>query len=151
MVMKVIIVIMMMMGIVMKIMNSSSYLRILPIITQNGSTSSPTRSNSQLFCLQALQWCGYMFRSSHPEVLCKKSILRNFTKFTGKHQCKSLFFNSMFEKLQYCKTNRFYLNRSYSEIKSICSNEQALYQPQHMSISHMLYINHNMSIVNTIS
>ena len=31
-------------------------------------------------------------RSSRPEVFCKKSVLRNFTKFTGKHLCQSLFF-----------------------------------------------------------
>ena len=30
-------------------------------------------------------------RSSRPEVLCKKGVLRNFTKFTGKHLCQSLF------------------------------------------------------------
>ena len=28
-----------------------------------------------------------------PEVFCKKSILRNFAKFTGKHLCESLYFN----------------------------------------------------------
>ena len=33
-----------------------------------------------------------MYRSSRPEVFCKKGILRNFVKFTGKHQCESLFF-----------------------------------------------------------
>ena len=33
------------------------------------------------------------FRSSRPEVFCKKGVLRNFTKFTGKHLCQSLFFN----------------------------------------------------------
>ena len=33
------------------------------------------------------------YRSSRPEVFCKKSILRNFAKFTGKHLCQSLFFN----------------------------------------------------------
>ena len=26
------------------------------------------------------------------EVFCKKGILRNFAKFTGKHLCQSLFF-----------------------------------------------------------
>ena len=31
-------------------------------------------------------------RSSRPEVFCKKGILRNFAKFTGKHLCQSLFF-----------------------------------------------------------
>ena len=32
-------------------------------------------------------------RSSRPEVFCKKGVLRNFTKFTEKHLCQSLFFN----------------------------------------------------------
>ena len=32
-------------------------------------------------------------RSSHPEVFCKKGVLRNFAKFTGKHLFKSLFFD----------------------------------------------------------
>ena len=31
-------------------------------------------------------------RSSHPEVFCKKRVLRNFTKFTGKYLCQSLLF-----------------------------------------------------------
>ena len=31
-------------------------------------------------------------RSSRPEVFCKKDFLKNFTKFTGKHLCQSLFF-----------------------------------------------------------
>ena len=31
-------------------------------------------------------------RSSRPEVFCKKSVLRNFTKFTGKHLRQSSFF-----------------------------------------------------------
>ena len=32
-------------------------------------------------------------RSSCPEVFCKKGVLENFLKFTGKHLCQSLFFN----------------------------------------------------------
>ena len=35
------------------------------------------------------------FRSSCPEVFCKKGLLRNVTKFTGKHLCQSLFFNKV--------------------------------------------------------
>ena len=31
-----------------------------------------------------------MDRSSRREVFCKKGVLRNFTKFTGKHLCQSL-------------------------------------------------------------
>ena len=33
----------------------------------------------------------FTVRSSHSEVFCKKGVLRNFTKFTGKHLCQSLF------------------------------------------------------------
>ena len=36
------------------------------------------------------------FRSSHPEVFRKKGVHINFTKFTGKHLCLSLFFNKVF-------------------------------------------------------
>ena len=34
-------------------------------------------------------------RSSHPEVFCKKDVLKNIAKFTGKHLCQSLFFNKV--------------------------------------------------------
>ena len=35
------------------------------------------------------------YKSSRPEVLCKKGVLRNFAKFTGKHQCQCLFFSKV--------------------------------------------------------
>ena len=35
------------------------------------------------------------YRSSCPEVFCKKGVLRNFAKFTGKHLCQNLFFNKV--------------------------------------------------------
>ena len=35
------------------------------------------------------------YRSSRPEVFCKKGVFRNFAKFTGKHLCQSLFFNQV--------------------------------------------------------
>ena len=28
-------------------------------------------------------------------MFCKKDVLRNFAKFTGKHQCQSLYFNKV--------------------------------------------------------
>ena len=34
-------------------------------------------------------------KSSRPEVFCKKGVLRNFAKFTGKYLCQSLFFNKV--------------------------------------------------------
>ena len=36
-----------------------------------------------------------MYRNSHPEVFYKSIVLRNFTKFIGKHLCQSLFFNKI--------------------------------------------------------
>ena len=36
-----------------------------------------------------------MSKSSRSDVFCKKDVLRNFTKFTGKHLCQSLFFNKV--------------------------------------------------------
>ena len=33
------------------------------------------------------------FQKQPPEVFYKKDVLRNFTKFTGKHLCQTLFFN----------------------------------------------------------
>ena len=35
------------------------------------------------------------YRSSRPDVLCKKGVLRNFGKSTGKHLCQSLYFNKV--------------------------------------------------------
>ena len=37
----------------------------------------------------------FIFGSSRPKVFCKKDVLRNFTKSTGKHLCQSLFFNKV--------------------------------------------------------
>ena len=34
-------------------------------------------------------------RSSHPEIFCKKGVLKNFAKFTGKHLCQCLVFNTV--------------------------------------------------------
>ena len=34
-------------------------------------------------------------RSSRPEALCKKSVLKNLAKFIGKHLCQSLFFSKV--------------------------------------------------------
>ena len=41
----------------------------------------------------------HLYRSSRPEVFCKKGVLRNFTKFKGKNLCQSFFFNKVAEHL----------------------------------------------------
>ena len=35
------------------------------------------------------------YRSSRPEMFCRKDAFRNLEKFTGKHLCQSLFFNKV--------------------------------------------------------
>ena len=55
--------------------------------------------------MRIFQWNGVLLfdftliftisRSSHPELFCKKGVLRHFTKFTGKHLCQVLFFNKV--------------------------------------------------------
>ena len=37
----------------------------------------------------------YESRSSRPEVFCRKGVLRNCAKFTGKHLCQRLYFNKV--------------------------------------------------------
>ena len=37
----------------------------------------------------------FFFRRSCPEVFCKKGVLRNFVKFTGKYLCQGLFSNKV--------------------------------------------------------
>ena len=45
----------------------------------------------QVKCIKYL----LIFRRSCPDVFCKKGVLRNFTKFIGKHLCWSLYFNKV--------------------------------------------------------
>ena len=34
-------------------------------------------------------------KNQSPDVFFKKGVLKNFAKFTGKHQCQSLFFDNL--------------------------------------------------------
>ena len=49
--------------------------------------------NSVFVFLRFLFWIRW--RSSRTDVFCEKGVLRNFTKFTGKHLFQSLFFNKV--------------------------------------------------------
>ena len=42
-----------------------------------------------------------------PEVLFEKSVLKHFTKFTGKHLCQSLFFNKVFFLINFTKKEAY--------------------------------------------
>ena len=48
-----------------------------------------------------------IFRSSRREVFCKKSVLVNFAKFTGKHLCQSLFCNKVVAGYNYIHISFF--------------------------------------------
>ena len=47
-------------------------------------------------------------RNSRPKVFCKKGVLWNFAKFTGKHLCHSPFFNKVAETLAQVFSYEFY-------------------------------------------
>ena len=52
-------------------------------------------SFGKLWCEECSYETVMFFRRSHPEVFCKKVVLRTFTKFTGKHLHQSLFINKV--------------------------------------------------------
>ena len=51
-------------------------------------------------CYSTSECCqvDFVHRRSRPEVYCKKGVLRNFVKLTGKYLCWSLFFNKVYQK-----------------------------------------------------
>ena len=51
------------------------------------------------------------FRSSRPEMFCKKAVLRDFPKFTGKHLCQSLFITKVG-----VQGRQFYLKRTLAQV-----------------------------------
>ena len=63
---------------------------------RNVSNGLMTATTDKLFLL-VIPWSlsFVKFRSSRSEVFCKKGVLRNLTKFTGKHLCQSLLFNKV--------------------------------------------------------
>ena len=82
----------------------------LPLATLFGSVPVPIFRELPR-CNKNNNWFLFVtLRSSCPEVFCKKGVLRNFTKFTGKHLCLSLFFNkvaSLFVKFCEISKNTF--------------------------------------------
>ena len=81
----------------------------MPIICQIFTSSQNNRtheSDTDIKWYQACEWYqlsrvnwtvndGIIIRGSRPELFCKKDVLRNFAKFTGKHLCQSLVFNKV--------------------------------------------------------
>ena len=66
-------------------------------------------SQDLVFCIFPRKFSA-KFRSSRPDVFCKKGIFKNFAKFTGKHLCQSLFFNKVvgLRSAKFLRTPFFY-------------------------------------------
>ena len=62
--------------------------------------------------------CNAMSESSRPEVFCKKGVLRNFAKFTGKHLCQGLFFNKVAGLRLFFSL--YYIQKRISSPMSLC-------------------------------
>ena len=45
------------------------------------------------------------YKSSRPEVFCKKGVPKNFAKFTGKRLCQSFFFNKVAGLVKFLRTH----------------------------------------------
>ena len=75
----------------------------------------------------------WICRSSRPEVFCKKAVLRNFAKFTGKHLCQSLLFSNVAGLTPYSEFSgphfpAFGLNtKRYGEINPFYATDYFLY------------------------
>ena len=84
-----------------------------------------TGDNCKLYQFVNLSHDKKKTRSSRPEVFCIKGVLRNFTKFTGKRLCQSLFFNKVAGlRPQACNfTKKETLAQTFSyEFYEICKN-----------------------------
>ena len=54
-----------------------------------------SQTNYQIMIFQIVGRISKMIRSSHQRCSLRKSVLRNFVKFTGQCLCQSLFFNKV--------------------------------------------------------
>ena len=66
--------------------NTSSYRT--PLVAASGHWNSHYFYVGWAPMLTFIFWRSYKDRSSRPDVFCKKRVLRNFAKFTGKHLCQ---------------------------------------------------------------
>ena len=67
-----------------------------------------------------------VFRSSLPEVFCKKGVLRNFAKFAGKHQYQSLKKEKHSRWLLLGITQEYYYSFDSANLLFLCSTDSFL-------------------------
>ena len=62
----------------------------------DSSTLINVLGNTNERYLSGYQYLPIIYRSSRPDVFCRKGVHRNLAKFTGKRLCHSLFINTKF-------------------------------------------------------
>ena len=83
-------------GVPGKIICFNSWFRLKIIVVGRYTTRPDCRfTDSFTYILDLPKIWIKIIRSSRQEVFCKKGALRNFSKFTGKHLCQSLFFSKI--------------------------------------------------------
>ena len=84
-------------GVPRKIMCFISWFRLKIIVVGRYTTRPDCRfTDSFTYILDLPKISTKIIKNSRQEVFCKKGVLRNFAKFTGKHLCQSLFFNKLY-------------------------------------------------------
>ena len=69
---------------------------------------TPLNLRGGLYTMAALSW-QFIYRNSHLEMFCKKTVQKNWAKFTGKHLCLRSFFKlqtlSLFSEQKFYRTS----------------------------------------------
>ena len=71
------------------------------------------------------------YRSSRPEVFCKKGVPENFAKFKGKHLCQILFFNEVAETLAQvfcCEFCKIFKNTFFHRLPPVAASSLMYFQ-----------------------
>ena len=89
-----------------------------------------------------------IFRSSRPEVFCKKGVPKNLTKFTGKHLSQSLFFNKeTLAQVFFCEFCKIFKNTFFYKTRPVAASVSL--KTIAFNASKELWL--NVSITNTTS
>ena len=83
-----------------------------------------------------IRFC-FLYTSSRPEMFCKKGVLRNFAKFTGKHLCQRLFFNKVADHATFLKKRPWL--RCFMKIKKIYTKIKNIYEVIYEDIYEHIY------------
>ena len=72
-----------------------------------------------------------LFRSSRPEMFCKRDVLKNFAKFTAKHLWQCLFFNKVAKQPPEVFCKKVFLKISQNSQENTCLRSATLLKKRH--------------------